>query len=251
MIYDKIAPFYDLFDADDPGALWHRAFVLARVEGIDAVMDVGAGTGRTAVALAERGLRVWAVEPSAGMRGVMLARLGDDTSLDDRLTIVPADAQTCDLGRTFSLVVFSHALYLLEGPAARAAALANLARHLAPGGRLIADFALEEGRVERPRALAAERRIGEAIYRRFSESRRAGDRLWQVTWAFEVELDGRVVEDFGETFRVTTATLAECRMALADAGLRPVAEYADYSGASLGDPGDASRYVVEARKTDS
>ena len=132
MIYDKIAPFYDLFDADDPGALWHRAFVLARVKGIDAVMDVGAGTGRTAIALAERGLRVWAVEPSAGMRGVMLARLGDDTSLDDRLTIVPADAQTCDLGRTFSLVVFSHALYLLEGPAARAAALANLARHLAP-----------------------------------------------------------------------------------------------------------------------
>lgn len=128
------------------------------------------------------------------MRGVMLARLGDDTSLDDRLTIVPADAQTCDLGRTFSLVVFSHALYLLEGPAARAAALANLARHLAPGGRLIVDFALEEGRVERPRALAAERRIGEVIYRRFSESRRAGDRLWQVTWAFEVEIDGRVVE---------------------------------------------------------
>lgn len=251
MMYDKTAPFYDLFDADDPGALWHRAFVLARAEGIDAVMDVGAGSGRTAMALAERGLRVWAVEPSPGMRGVMLARLGDDTSLDDRLTIVPGDAQTCDLGRVFSLIVFSHALYLLDGPAERVAALANLARHLAPGGRLIVDFALEEGRAARPRALAAERRIGEAIYRRFSESRRVGDRLWQVTWAFEVEIDGRVVEDFGETFRVTTATLAECRMALADAGLRPVAEFADYSGASLGDPGAASRYVVEARKTDS
>lgn len=57
MIYDKIAPFYDLFDADDPGALWHRAFVLARVEGIDAVMDVGGwhranrrGVGRARVA---------------------------------------------------------------------------------------------------------------------------------------------------------------------------------------------------------
>lgn len=246
MSYDKTAPFYDLFDADDPGALWHREFVLARAEGIDAVMDVGAGTGRTAMALAERGLRVWAVEPAAGMRGVMLARLGDDTSLDDRLTIVPGDAQTCDLGRTFSLIVCSHALYLLDGPAA---ALANLARHLAPGGRLIVDFALEEGRVERPRALSAERRIGEAVYRRFSESRRAGDRLWRVTWTFEVVTAGNVVEEFGETFRVTTATVAECRAELSAAGLQPASEYADYSGRSLGDPALASRYVVEARKT--
>ena len=138
MIYDTTAPFYDLFDADDPGALWHREFVLARTKGIDAVMDVGAGTGRTAMALAERGLRVWAVEPSRGMRGVMLARLGDDTSLDERLTIVPGDAQTCDLGRSFPLIVFSHALYLLDGSATRVAALANLAGHLAPGGRLTA-----------------------------------------------------------------------------------------------------------------
>lgn len=249
MIYDKTAPFYDLFDADDPGALWHRAFVLARAEGIDAVMDVGAGSGRTAMALAERGLRVWAVEPSGGMRGVMLARLGDDTSLDDRLTIVPGDAQTCDLGRVFSLIVFSHALYLLDGPAERVAALANLARHLAPGGRLIVDFALEEGRAVRPRALAAERRIGEAIYRRFSESARARDRVWAVTWAFEVEIAGQVVEDLEETFRVSTATLAECRAELSAAGLRPVEEFADYSGRSLGDPALASRYVAEARQT--
>lgn len=246
MIYDTTAPFYDLFDADDPGALWHREFVLTRTDGIDAVMDVGAGTGRTAMALAERGLRVWAVEPSRGMRGVMLARLGDDTSLDGRLTIVPGDARTCDLGRTFPLIVFSHALYLLDGPAARVAALANLARHLAPGGRLIVDFALEEGRAERPRALAAERRIGEAIYRRFSESARVGDRLWTVTWAFEIEIAGYVVERAEELFWVSTATLAECRAELLAAGLRPMIEHADYSGRQLGDPTAASRYVAEA-----
>ncbi len=245
MIYDQIAPFYDLFDADDPGALWHRQFVLTRAEGIDTVMDVGAGTGRTAMALAERGLRVWAVEPSPGMRGVMLARLGDDTSLDDRLTIVPGDAQTCEMGRTFPLIVFSHALYLLDGPTERVAALANLARHLAPGGRLIVDFALEEGRVERRRALAAERRIGEAVYRRFSESACVGDRRWAVTWICEVEFAGQVVEHVEETFRVATATLAEGRAELANAGLRTIAEYADYSGRQLGDPSAASRYVAE------
>jgi SAM-dependent methyltransferase len=246
MSYAETAPFYDLFDADDPGALWHREFVVARAEGLEAVLDVGAGTGRTAFALAERGLRVWALEPSRGMRGVMLSRLGDDTSHDDRLTIVPGDAQSCALGRTFPLIVFSHALYLLDGPTERTAALANLARHLAPGGRLIVDFALEEGRDGRPRALAAERRIGEAIYRRFSESTRAGDRLWAVTWTYEVEIAGQVVERVGETFRVATATLAECRAELMAAGLRPLLEHADYSGRQLGEPASASRYVAEA-----
>ena len=178
----------------------------------------------------------------------MLARLCDDTSLDDRLTIVPGDAQTCALGRTFPLIVFSHALYLLAGPAERVAALANLARHLAPGGRLIVDFALEEGRAERPRAraLAAERRIGEAVYRRFSTSTRAGDRLWAVTWAYEIEIAGEGAHRIEETFPVATATLAECRAELAAAGLRPALEYADYSGRQLGDPASASRYVAEA-----
>ena len=247
MIYDTIAPFYDLFDADDPGALWHRDFILARAGGAGAVLDVGAGTGRIAMALAERGLRVWAVEPSAGMRGVMLARLGDDTSLDGHLTILPGDARTCDLGRAFSLIVFCHAIYLLDGPIQRAAALANLARQLAPDGRLIVDFALEEGREERPRALAVERRIGESLYRRYSESRRAGDRRWAVTWEFEVERAGKIVERARETFQVATATLEACRTELRAAGLEPVEEYADYSGRHLGEPAEASRYVAVAQ----
>lgn len=246
MSYDAIAAWYDLFDADDPGALWHRTFVLARAEGVDAALDVGAGTGRVAFALAERGVAVWAVEPSRGMRDVMRARLGEDTSLDARLTIVPGDARTVALGRRFPLCVFSHAAYLLDDEGAQAA-LRHLAGLLAPGGALIVDFALEEGRVDRPRALAAERRIGEVTYRRYSASQRSGPRSWTVTWEFEAELAGRVVDGASASFAVTTVTLGEGRAWLAAAGLRIAEEYADYAGSRLGAPERAHRYVVVAR----
>ncbi len=50
------------------------------------VLDVGAGGGRYALPLAERGVRVTAVEPSEGMRGV-LAEAASERGLN--LTIVP------------------------------------------------------------------------------------------------------------------------------------------------------------------
>lgn len=247
MSYDAIAAWYDLFDADDPGALWHRAFVLARAAGCEAALDVGAGTGRVAFALAERGLLVWAVEPSRGMRDVMRARLGDDTSLDAHLTLVPGDARTVAPRRRFPLIVFSHASYLLDADGALAA-LRNLAGLLAPAGALITDFALEEGRTERPRALAAERRIGEVTVRRFSASRRVGPRSWAVTWEFEAECAGQRVDGASASFVVNTVTLDEGRARLAAAGLKAAEEYGDYAGSRLGVPDRASRYVVVARR---
>jgi SAM-dependent methyltransferase len=59
-----------------PGALVDRLLTRAGVATGDAVADFGAGTGRFTVALAARGLRVTAIEPSAAMRAEAPAMTG-------------------------------------------------------------------------------------------------------------------------------------------------------------------------------
>lgn len=98
-------------------------------------MDVGAGSGRDAVALAEMGWDVLAVEPAAGLR-----RLGERASasknvqwLDDAL---PELGKVRALGYRFNLILVS-AVWMHLKPADRERAFRILTELLAPGGMLV------------------------------------------------------------------------------------------------------------------
>ncbi|OLF10606.1 SAM-dependent methyltransferase [Actinophytocola xinjiangensis] len=96
------------------------------------VLDVGAGSGRDAAALARRGHRVLAVEPTAELRRIaQRLHAGDAIDwLDDHLP---------DLARvtgTFDLVLLS-AVWMHLDATERASGLRRLAGLLAPGSSLI------------------------------------------------------------------------------------------------------------------
>lgn len=96
------------------------------------LVDVGCGTGRHARALAAAGVAVTAVDVSAG-----LLRAGRTADGGDRVRWVQADAGALPLPGGSADVVVS----LCQGgfgvaPGADAAALAEMARVLRPGGRL-------------------------------------------------------------------------------------------------------------------
>jgi SAM-dependent methyltransferase len=67
--YDRVRPGY-------PAALFDDVLEYARMDGLPA-LDVGAGTGRASLPLAERGVRVTAVEPDADMAAVLSRRAQD------------------------------------------------------------------------------------------------------------------------------------------------------------------------------
>ncbi len=89
------------------------------------MVDIGCGTGRLAAALAERGSRVWGVEPSPEMAAVARERLST-------VKVAPAERLPFKDG-WFERAVMSLVIHLLDRPRA----FAEAARVLRPEGRLV------------------------------------------------------------------------------------------------------------------
>jgi SAM-dependent methyltransferase len=134
--FGPLAESYDRLRPVD--ANWWQLFELLAAEGDLAgrrVLDVGCGTGRLAVALAERGARVWGVDPSEEMLRQARAAGGRNVGLRlGRAEALPfKDAW-------FERAVLRTVVHLIDRPRA----FLELARVLRPGGRaVIATFAPE------------------------------------------------------------------------------------------------------------
>ena len=108
--------------------------------GPKSVLDAGCGTGRVGRELARRGLDVAGVDIDPEMLDTARRKAPD---VDWRL----ADLASVDLGRTFDAIVMAGNVMIFLEPATEPAVVANMARHLAPGGVLIAGFQLMPGRL--------------------------------------------------------------------------------------------------------
>ena len=102
------------------------------------VLDAGCGTGRVARELARRGVEVVGVDIDPEMLEEAVRRAPD---LDWR----HHDAALIDLGRTFDVVLMAGNLMIFVAPGREPAVVRNMARHLAPGGMLVAGFAVKPG----------------------------------------------------------------------------------------------------------
>lgn len=103
-------------------------------------LDAGCGTGRIARELARRGVDVVGVDL-------------DDTMLSTARRKAPdlawhcADLASIDLGRTFEGILLAGNVMIFLTPGTESAVMSNLARHLAPGGLLIAGFSIRPGQL--------------------------------------------------------------------------------------------------------
>lgn len=105
------------------------------------VLDLGAGTGRIAVPLAQRGYAITAVEPSPAMLARLRVRFADErldvaTQCAAAQSFVPLAAADAGL----ALAVFTVMNYLLDEDVLRAMA-ARVAASLRPGGSFLFDLA--------------------------------------------------------------------------------------------------------------
>jgi SAM-dependent methyltransferase len=162
-------PFYDLFH--EGGHVPRiRATLPPLLAGVRrSILEVGAGTGLITTSLADwTPAEIFALEPSAGMRGVLLSRLTERPELLERVTVLPCDALSVRLGEPAEAVVMINVLYAME-PDYRKRLWPVLAESLEAGGRLI--FTWRDGGPPAPRPLKElqSRRVGRHTYAALSE----------------------------------------------------------------------------------
>ena len=132
---ERIAARYDessgeMFDAAVVGPV---VDLLAELAGNGRALELGIGTGRIAVPLAQRGVPVHGIELSKAMTGRLRAKPGAD---DIGVTI--GDFSTATVDGTFSVayLVFNTIMNLTTQEA-QVACFRNVAAHLEPGGRFV------------------------------------------------------------------------------------------------------------------
>jgi SAM-dependent methyltransferase len=127
----KLAAIYDEVAAEMVHGSWF-ANDLKTTPGF--ACDIGAGSGRDANWLAEKGWDVIAVEPSRGMRELAIPKSRPNvTWLDDSL---PELSRLRALGHRFDLVLLS-AVWMHVPPGQRERAFRILTELLKPGGTLV------------------------------------------------------------------------------------------------------------------
>lgn len=104
------------------------------------VLDAGCGTGRVGRELAQRGVDVVGVDIDPMMLDTARRKA---PRVDWRLS----DLASVEIERTFDAIVMAGNVMIFLTPGAEGDVVANMARHLAPGGVLIAGFQLMPDRL--------------------------------------------------------------------------------------------------------
>jgi methyltransferase family protein len=139
---ERVAARYD--DASwsmfDPGVVGPAVDTLAELAGDGAALEFAVGTGRIALPLAERGVRVAGIDSSEAM----LDRLREKPGAE-RVEAVVGDMATTRVDGEFSLVylVFNTIFNLTEQDG-QVACFVNAAAHLRSGGRFVIEARVPE-----------------------------------------------------------------------------------------------------------
>jgi SAM-dependent methyltransferase len=141
---EQIADVYDDWHAGmDPAA---TVEVLASLAGSGPVLELGIGTGRVAIPLAERGVEVHGIDASPAMVELLHSKPGGEG-----IGVTFGDLADVAVDRSFSLVfIVFNTFFALLTQADQVRCFANVARRLEPGGRfLLEGFVPDLGRFDR------------------------------------------------------------------------------------------------------
>lgn len=241
--FATIAPFYDLDlqGYDDDVALYR---LLAK-RSTGSVLELGCGTGRISLALADDGHDVVGVDMSDGMLEVAKRH-----TCADKVRWIHGDMRALDLDREFDLVLVPlGGLQHMEEIDDLVATMVAIERHLAPGGVAVVD-------VEAPLAedfTSGSQPLVEHWTREWQSqpddvpamvSKLVQVEVWAaqarraVTWHFDVQGSDISLRRVTAKFVLRTITYGELELAGRLAGLQLSAAWGDYEMTPYDDRGE-------------
>lgn len=244
--YEAYKDFYDLEYACSPEAV----DLVAEWAGEGPALEVGCGSGRMLLPLAERGLEVWGLDLSDAMLSLARARLSEaEPELRARVHLVEGDMRTFDLGpQSFSLIYLPYNEFMhLHEVEDQLAALRRFRRHLRPDGALLLTC------VDLSPEAAAASGYSPVIRRRWDNDFEGPDGLVTVSTTicfdpveqlsrqenyYDRYADGRLQERRKVNLSVRWFTAAELRALLPRAGFRVETLGAGFSGEPYWQPGE-------------
>jgi SAM-dependent methyltransferase len=124
----------------DPAVIAPAVDVLAELAGEGAAVEFGIGTGRIALPLAERGVRVHGIDLSEAMVARLRAKPGGTA-----IGVTLGDFATARAEGAFSVVyLVFNTIMNLTSQDAQVACFANAAAHLEPGGRFVIEVGVPD-----------------------------------------------------------------------------------------------------------
>lgn len=223
----------------------------------DPILELGCGTGRITMALAEEGKRITGLDLSERMlERAAKKRAALFTEERERVHLVQGNMARFDLGEKFRLVIipfrpFQHLLEVQE----QLACLECVRKHLAPGGRLVLDvFQTDPERMHDPvhmrESLVTEYKTTAGRQVQISERVAAFHRAEQVN---DVEMIYSVVHPDGHQERLVFAWPLryffryEVEHLLARCGFRITAEYGNFDRTPIRDESPEMIFVAESQ----
>jgi SAM-dependent methyltransferase len=238
--YEKCAHLYDLFDTKENIEFFlHYGFEAGEI------LDIGAGTGRIAIPLAEKDVKVFCVEPSPAMREQFEKKLTAQPELAKNIQLVAGDAKSFKFDRAFPAAILSGIFDHFLDDQERLASLSNIARHLEPGGTLVFDVGI--GYMDdSPLEPAGQVTQGDKHYRRFLSRKRLPDEKLDWLLIYEIYQSDKLIERIEEHSSTGVIDRSKVHRLLKQTDFEVKSEFGDYDFRDFKE-GD-KLLVIEAQK---
>lgn len=198
------------------------------------ILELGVGTGRIAIPLAQAGFSVVGIDSSPAMLTVARSKL--DKAPAQRVNLMEADMRDFHLSQQFGLIIcpLSAFRHLLT-PDDQRQALACITAHLARNGLFVLDVPSPEPGWWETGAhslvldwIRTHPETGRAVYKYVSEHTDKSQQLHYVTHIYDEVDETGVVHRRSASFTLRNVMRYEMEMLLAQAGLRVESIYGSY-----------------------